>query len=156
VSLSGFLLLFGILFVFVAAWYALSYLWAPHLDDPDGYAKVTGNCGDTMELAFRIRRGQVAETHCWTDGCTMSRNCIDAAARLASGKDVPTLAKITMMDIVEEIGSVPDTHLHCAQLAETTLQQALGDYLARQGDAAASSGPAGPEGQRRRGRGTGQ
>ncbi|MBE0583809.1 MAG: iron-sulfur cluster assembly scaffold protein [Desulfofustis sp.] len=156
-SLSGFLLLFGILVVFVAVWYALSYLWAPHLDDPDGYAKVAGNCGDTMELAFRIRRGQVAQTHCWTDGCTMSRNCIDAAARLASGKDVSALAKISMMDIVEEIGSVPDTHLHCAQLAETTLQQAVGDYFARQeGDAAALSGRAVHEEQRRRGKGTAQ
>ncbi len=134
-TLTGFLLLVGILVVFVAVWYGLSYLWTPHMADPDGYAKVTGNCGDTMELAFKARQGQVMETHTWTDGCSMSRSCIDAAARLASGKDVSGLAKITMMNIVDEVGSVPDTHLHCAQLAEATLQRALVDYHARQGRA---------------------
>jgi NifU-like protein involved in Fe-S cluster formation len=141
-TVSGFLLLVGILVAFVAAWYGLSYLWTPHLPDPDGYAKVTGNCGDTMELAFKIRQGQVIQTHTWTDGCTMSRSCIDAAARLASGKDTAALAKLTMMDIVDEVGSVPETHLHCAQLAEATLQQALGDYQARQRRAEADNGSA--------------
>lgn len=147
-TVSGFLVLVTILIVFVAAWYGLSYLWTPHLADPDGYAKVTGNCGDTMEFAFKVRQGseegQVAETHTWTDGCTMSRSCIDAAARLASGKDVAGLAKITMMNIVDEVGSVPDTHLHCAQLAEVTLQRAVGDYRARQGRAEADNAPAEP------------
>lgn len=144
-TVSGFLLLVGVLVAFVAAWYGLSYLWTPHLPDPDGYAKVTGNCGDTMELAFKIRRGQVMETHTWTDGCTMSRSCIDAAARLASGKDTAALEKITMMDVIDEVGSVPETHLHCAQLAEATLQRALGDYRARQGRPEDGSDPAGRE-----------
>jgi len=142
-TVSGFLVLVTILVVFVAAWYGLSYLWTPHLPDPDGYAKVTGNCGDTMELAFKIRHGQVAETHTWTDGCTMSRSCIDAAARLASGKDTAALEKITMMDIVDEVGSIPETHLHCAQLAEATLQRALGDYHDRQDRTENDSDPAG-------------
>lgn len=139
------LMLVGVLLLFVTVWYGLSYLLSPHLADPDGYAKVTGNCGDTMELAFKVGQGRVVRTHAWTDGCTMSRSCIDAAARLAYDKDTTELEKVTMMDVVEEVGSVPETHLHCAQLAETTLRLAIKDYQDRQRLDAAAQAAALPE-----------
>jgi hypothetical protein len=33
-----------------------------------------------------------------------------------------------MIHIMDQVGRLPDTHVHCAQLAETTLQKALEDY----------------------------
>jgi hypothetical protein len=37
-----------------------------------------------------------------------------------------------MTHIIEKVGRIPDDHLHCAQLAEITLQKALDDYLSSQ------------------------
>jgi hypothetical protein len=54
-TLGGFLVLVGVLFAFVAVWYGLSYLLSSTMTDPDAHARITGNCGDTMELAFKIR-----------------------------------------------------------------------------------------------------
>ena len=34
-----------------------------------------------------------------------------------------------MMHIMDEVGRLPDSHLHCAQLAETTIQKAFEDYV---------------------------
>jgi nitrogen fixation protein NifU and related proteins len=130
-TLTQIIALLLVLFFFIVAWYGLSYLLAPHMDNADGIAKVTGNCGDTMEIGLQIRGGKVVKTHHWTDGCTMSRSCVEAAARLAWGKTPENLRHINMTHIIDDIGHIPDSHLHCAQLAETSLQKALDHYYSR-------------------------
>ena len=126
---------FGILFLFlllfVSAWYLFSYFCGPRMDDPDGYAKVTGNCGDTMEIGFKVDNGKIIRTHHWTDGCSVSGQCVESAARLALHKKPDELEDINMISIMDQVGQLPDTHLHCAQLAETTLHKALADYRMR-------------------------
>jgi len=118
-----------VLLFFVFGWYGLIYVLSPHMEDPDGIARITGNCGDSMEIGLQLKDGTVQKTHHWTDGCTMSRSCVESAARLAQNKTPESLRNITMIDIIEDVGPIPDTHLHCAQLAETTLHKALDDYL---------------------------
>jgi nitrogen fixation NifU-like protein len=132
VTWSGFLAVFCVLLFFCVVWYGLSYLLTPHMDDPDGWAKITGNCGDTMEIGIKVEHGKVVETHCSTDGCTMSRQCIESAARLAGDKNIKEIRSLNMTHIAEEVGRIPDSHLHCAQLAEITLQRALDDYISNQ------------------------
>lgn len=131
-SLIHFGILFLFLLLFVAVWYLFSYLLSPRMDEPDGFAKITGNCGDTMEIGFKIENGQVAETHHWTDGCSVSGQCVDTAARLAMEKKPHELKKINMITIMDEVGQLPESHLHCAQLAETTLHKALEDYMSKE------------------------
>jgi NifU-like protein involved in Fe-S cluster formation len=36
-----------------------------------------------------------------------------------------------MVSIMELVGQLPETHLHCAQLAETTLQKSIEDYISK-------------------------
>lgn len=131
-SLAPIFILFTVFLLFTLAWYGLSYLLTPHMDDPDGFARVTGNCGDTMEIGLRIEHGRVVKTHCLTDGCTMSRQCIEAAARLANDKKITDIRLLNMFHIADDVGRVPESHLHCAQLAEITLQRALDDYSCKQ------------------------
>ncbi len=131
-SLSALLILFGVLLIFFSTWYGLSYLFSPHMDEPDGYARVTGNCGDTMEIGIKVKKGKVVETQCATDGCTMSKQCVESAARLALEKSIEEIRSLNMTHIADEVGHVPDSHLHCAQLAEITLQRALDDYSRNQ------------------------
>jgi NifU-like protein involved in Fe-S cluster formation len=84
-----------------------------------------------MELGLKFEDGRVRATHHWTNGCSFSKNCISAVARLAVGKTMAELREINMMSIMECTGELPDTHLHCAQLAETTLQKSLDNFLAK-------------------------
>lgn len=130
-SLSSFVVLFCVLLFFTAVWWGLSYLFNPHMASADGSARVTGNCGDTMEIGIKVERGRVVKTHCSTDGCSMSKQCVEAAARLACDKKIEDIRALNMSDVADEVGRIPDSHLHCAQLAEITLQRALDDYSNR-------------------------
>ncbi len=129
---TGIAIAFAILLIVAVAWFGLHYWANPPLDSPDAEARVAGNCGDTMEIGLCFENGVVTKTRTWTDGCSVSRQCLDAAALLAKGKSLEELRRINMMDVMELTGELPDTHLHCAQLAETTLQHALKDYLKKQ------------------------
>lgn len=123
---------FGLIFGVGAVWFLLYYLNNPVLETPDGIAQVAGNCGDTMEIALKIEHDTVCATHHWTNGCSYSKLCVEGAATLALGKTIDEVKKINMISIMELVGQLPETHLHCAQLAEITLQKSLADYLSRQ------------------------
>lgn len=123
---------FLVLLVVGLTWFFVYYFNNPVIDNPDGIAKVIGNCGDTMEIGLMIRDGKVLDTHHWTNGCSFSKNCVAAAAALAREKTIGEVKTINMVTIMDEVGQLPETHLHCAQLAEITLQRSVENYLARQ------------------------
>lgn len=120
---------FLVLLAVAVTWFFIYYFNNPVLDDPDGLAKVVGNCGDTMEIGLKFKGDKVADTHYWTNGCSFSKHCVEAAATLAKNKSIKELKKVNMISIMEITGTLPDTHLHCAQLAEITLQRSLENYL---------------------------
>lgn len=127
-TLLHFSILFLLLLFFVGGWFVFSYLLSPEMEDPDGFARVTGNCGDTMELGFKVEEGVISETHHSTNGCSISGQCIESAARLLLDRSPDDIKTINMMHIMDEIGCLPESHVHCAQLAETTMQKAFDNY----------------------------
>lgn len=130
-SLLSMLVAFAVLLLIGLIWFILYYFNNPVLQNPDGIARVVGNCGDTMEIGLRFRAGRVDDVHQWTNGCSFSKHCVEAAATLALGKSLPELRRINMISIMDRVGRLPETHLHCAQLAETTLQHCVDNYLAK-------------------------
>ena len=119
---------FVILLLLALCWFGFHYLANKPLDNPDGHARVTGNCGDTMEISLQFKDGRVCKSSAWTNGCSVSKMCVEAAAMLARNRQISDIEKINMMTIMEQIGELPETHLHCAQLAETTLLAAIKNY----------------------------
>ena len=115
-------------------WFGMHYYLNPHMENPDGIAKVTGSCGDTMEIALKFKGARVEDVHCWTDGCAISKMCVETVGMLARGKTVPELKTIDTAAILERVGNLPDTHMHCAVLAETTLQKAVSVYKLKNPD----------------------
>jgi NifU-like protein involved in Fe-S cluster formation len=121
----------GLIFAVGAIWFLLHYYGNPVIENPQGIAKVSGNCGDTMEIGLQIEDNIVSSTHSWTDGCAYSKLCVEAAAMLARDKPIAEVKKINMVSIMELVGQLPETHLHCAQLAEITLQKSIEDYISK-------------------------
>jgi len=114
--------------VVALVWFGLHYCLSSFMENPDGIAKVTASCGDTMEVALKFNGQRVKDVHCWTDGCAISMMCVETVGMLARGKTVPELRTIDTAAILERVGNLPDTHMHCAVLAETTLQKAVTVY----------------------------
>ncbi|HNS14064.1 MAG TPA: iron-sulfur cluster assembly scaffold protein [Syntrophorhabdaceae bacterium] len=98
------------------------------MENPDGYGRITGPCGDTMEIFLRFEKGKVSKASFQTDGCGPSIVCGSLAAELALGKQPDEIRKITNETILETIGGLPEESRHCALLAANTLREAVDRY----------------------------
>ena len=110
----------------------LNPLYMGVMNDADGYGRVTGSCGDTIEIFLRFEKGNVKEALFQTDGCGSSTVCGSFAAELALSQTPDELIEITGERILEVLGGLPKEDRHCAFLAAETLQEALNDYMIKQ------------------------
>jgi nitrogen fixation NifU-like protein len=108
-------------------WLKPLYVGAMH--DADGYGRVTGTCGDTMEIFLRFENDRVKDATFQTDGCGSSTVCGSFAAELAHGKGPEEITDITGERILAVLGGLPEEDRHCAFLASEALQEALDDYM---------------------------
>jgi len=97
---------------------------------PDGFGRVTGSCGDTMEIYLKTKNGKVTEATFMTDGCGPSIASGSMVTELVKGKSIAEALKISQNDILNALGGLPEESLHCALLAANTLREAVKDYLA--------------------------
>ena len=100
------------------------------IPDADGFASVTGPCGDTMEIWLRVRDSAIKEATFWTDGCGTAIAAGSMVTELAKGKAVNEALRITQQDVLDALGGLPEDSVHCALLAANTLKEAISDYLA--------------------------
>jgi nitrogen fixation NifU-like protein len=100
------------------------------IDQPQGIGRVTGGCGDTMEISLRIINNRIEDIHFYTEGCGTTAAVGSMTTELVKGKSVPEAFKIDPEDVAAALDGLPEEHFHCAELAVDTLQAALRDYLA--------------------------
>ena len=99
------------------------------LPDPDASARVTGTCGDTMEIFLKFDRGRVTDAAYVTDGCGSSSVCGSFAVEMALGRSPDEIADIDGEAVLARLGRFPKEDEHCAFLAAGTLQAAVHDYM---------------------------
>lgn len=109
----------------------LKPLYVGRMEDPGGSGRVTGSCGDTIEMFLKITGDKVQEALFQTDGCGSSLVCGSFAAELATGKTIDELVEITGEKILGILGKFPEEDQHCAFLAAEALQEALNNYMLR-------------------------
>ena len=99
-------------------------------DNANGYASITGPCGDAMEIWLKIRNDTITEANFMTDGCGTTIAAGSMITELAKGKSISQAMKIGQQDILNALGGLPEESEHCALLAANTLKAAIKDYLA--------------------------
>jgi nitrogen fixation NifU-like protein len=99
------------------------------MEDADGFAKVIGSCGDTMEIWLKVKNGTIASASFLTDGCGTSIASGSMVTELAMGRNVDEARKISQQDVLGALGGLPEESEHCALLAADTLKEAIKDYL---------------------------
>jgi nitrogen fixation NifU-like protein len=100
------------------------------ITSPDGFGRIVGGCGDTMEIYLKVRGESIVNASFWTDGCGPSIASGSMVTELAKGKSVLEAQKITQQDVLDALDGLPEENLHCALLAANTLKEAIKDYLA--------------------------
>lgn len=104
-------------------------LYNGRLENPDASARVTGQCGDTIEMFLTFENGRVKKATYTTDGCGASTVCGSFTAEMARDKTPDEVATITGEKVLATIGTFPKEDQHCAFLAVETLQTALEKYM---------------------------
>jgi nitrogen fixation NifU-like protein len=102
------------------------------MENFDGYARVTGPCGDTMEIWLKINNNKIIGICFMTDGCGPSIASGSMMTELAKGKNIGGAIKIRQQDVLNALGGLPQESQHCALLAADTLRASIMDYLAMQ------------------------
>ncbi len=97
---------------------------------PDGFGRVTGPCGDTMEICLKVRDGTITNASFWTDGCGPSIASGSMVTEMAKRISISEAQKIGQRDVLAALGGLPEGSEHCALLAADTLKEAIRNYLA--------------------------
>lgn len=100
------------------------------LDNADGYAKVTGPCGDTIEMWLKVKDDIIRDASFMTDGCSTSNASGSMVTEMAIDRTAGEAQRISQRDILDALGGLPEDNEHCALLASNTLKEAIRDYRA--------------------------
>ncbi|MDP8213841.1 MAG: iron-sulfur cluster assembly scaffold protein [Candidatus Euphemobacter frigidus] len=99
------------------------------IPEPNGFGIVRGVCGDTMKVYLRIEDGGVQEVGFETDGCEATIAVGSVATEMARGKTIKEVLAISPAGVIDDLGGLPEDHLHCSILAVNALHNAIANYL---------------------------
>ncbi len=112
--------------------YAMNPRNLGEMENADGFASLTGPCGDTIKIWLEIDNNKITAASFFTDGCGTSIASGGMVTEMAIGKSTTEALAISQQDVLNALGQLPDESKHCALLASNTLKAALNNYMDRQ------------------------
>jgi len=100
--------------------------------DADGYARITGPCGDTVEMWLKVDGNTIVRASFTTDGCGTTIASGSMSTAMAQGKSRTEAQRISQTDVLDALDGLPEESEHCALLASNTLKAAIRDCIAMQ------------------------
>ena len=101
------------------------------IENPDSHVRITGVCGDTIQMFLSIRDGRIQDVKFTTDGCGFTVACANYVARTAKGKSVEEALGIEPGEVDRYFEGLPEENKHCAKLAVITLRALLEEYCTK-------------------------
>jgi nitrogen fixation NifU-like protein len=95
------------------------------MSDPDAVGIVQGWCGDTMEIYLRMNSSRIEEATFMTDGCGPTVACGSKLTTMVRGMSLDQVSEITPENLIAALDGLPEESVHCAELAVSTLQEAI-------------------------------
>jgi nitrogen fixation NifU-like protein len=108
---------------------ASNYDRMERLENPDGYGKRTGDCGDTVELFLTVDvEKRIEYVSIQVDGCLNTVATANTVAHMVEGRSVDEAWDITPEKVAGYLKTLEEDHFHCAELAVGALFLALVNY----------------------------
>ncbi len=98
------------------------------IENPDGYGKRKGACGDTVEMFIRVSNGRIRAVSFLSNGCINTYACANTVALFAKGKTINDAWAITPEHVARFLETLSVEDMHCAELATGSLYLALVNY----------------------------
>jgi nitrogen fixation NifU-like protein len=106
------------------------------IKNADGVGTV-GNpiCGDIMRIFIKMEKKKnqefIKDIKFQTLGCGAAIATSSVLTTLAKGKTLTDAQKITKEDIIQALGGLPSSKIHCSVLADQALEKAIADYQSK-------------------------
>lgn len=94
----------------------------------DYRGQVQGWCGDTMAIDLRLDGDTIGEATFVTDGCGVTLACGSMLTQMVTGMNLEEAEAVLPEDLLEALEGLPKDDEHCADLAVSTLHNALFDW----------------------------
>jgi nitrogen fixation protein NifU and related proteins len=91
-------------------------------------ARYKGSCGDIMEFFLEIKNKIIKNARFQAIGCAGSYSAGSALTKIVKNKSLKEVEKINEEDIINHLGKIPKSKIHCAKLALNTLKKAIRNY----------------------------
>ncbi|MGI6449494.1 MAG: Fe-S cluster assembly scaffold protein NifU [Desulfitobacteriia bacterium] len=100
------------------------------IENPDGIGQV-GNpkCGDIMRITLNIEDNIIKDIKFKTFGCGAAVATSSVVTEMVMGKTLEEALAVTNAKVAEELGGLPETKMHCSNLAADAVHAAIKDYL---------------------------
>jgi len=98
------------------------------LSEADGVGRITGTCGDTVQIQVRVEDERISESRFMTDGCGTSIACGSMLTEMITDKTIEGALAITSDDLLRSLDGLPEEYVHCSVLAVSVLREAIADY----------------------------
>ena len=104
------------------------------IEDADGVGEV-GNpvCGDMMTFYIKVDDNRLSDVKFKTFGCGAAIAVSSIASEMAKGKTLEEARKITPALVAKELEGLPKNKHHCSNLGAQALNEAIDNYLKKQG-----------------------
>ena len=106
---------------------AFDYHRHEKIQNPDGYGRNTGECGDTIEMFLTTHSDTIEYVSLTIDGCVNTNACANTVARMIEGKTTDEAWDVTPENVSDFLKTLPPQSFHCAELAVGALFLALAD-----------------------------
>jgi len=104
------------------------------IENASGVGEVgNAKCGDIMKVFLDIDGSTIKDVKFKTFGCGAAVATSSAATEMIKGKSIQEALAVTNKKVVEELGGLPPTKLHCSVLAQEAVMAALWDYSQKSG-----------------------
>jgi len=90
-------------------------------------------CGDQMTMFLKISDDIITDVRWKTYGCASAIASTSMLSEIIKGMHISEAYKIRPEDLVEKLGGLPNSKIHCSVLGDKALRLAIDDYLAQTG-----------------------
>ena len=103
------------------------------MENPDGVGEVgNAKCGDIMRIYLDIEGDIIKDVKFKTFGCGAAVATSSMVTEMVKGKTIEEAMVISNAAVAEALGGLPETKMHCSNLAADALHKAITDYRDKQ------------------------
>ena len=85
-------------------------------------------CGDIMEIYIQVENDVIEDIKFQTFGCGSAVATSSMATVMVKGMTLENALKVSKKDVAEELDGLPPIKMHCSNLAEEALHEAIKNY----------------------------